>query len=101
MAKQFDRIIDMMTPPRLEMNMLGKERRTQLTRTFDQGFAGLCSELELHQSWEKKFEDNIEKEFDQIKPCKDVVDPSNMLFRGAFIGIVRGSSNLTHISFTI
>jgi len=87
MAKQFDRIIDMMMPPRLEMNMLGKERRTQLTRTFDQGFAGLCSELELHQSWEKKFEDNIEKEIDKINPCTDL--SSNMLFKGGFVGIVR------------
>jgi hypothetical protein len=76
------------------------EERNRLARSREV-CAGLRSELELHQSWEKKFEDNIEKEFDQIKPCKDVVDPSNMLFRGAFIGIVRGSSNLTHISFTI
>ena len=83
MAKQFDRIIDMMMPPRLEMNMLGKERRTQLTRTFAQGFAGLCSELELHQSWEKKFEDNIEKEIDKINPCTDL--SSNMLFKGVFV----------------
>ena len=74
----------MMTPPRLLMNTCWEriEEFNRLARSREV-CAGLCSELELHQSWEKKFEDNIEKEIDKINPCTDL--SSNMLFKGGFV----------------